>query len=89
MYNQRIILVIIYIFAAISAYLLKKVTYRIAKNAIECKKLTTGIYALYPVEGEKAVKLAQGYINGVNIYFWFVILIFPIGFILLILNHAI
>lgn len=75
--------------AVLSAYLLKKVTYRIANKAIKEEKLSTGIYSFIPIEGKKAVELAQGYIRGINIYFWFVVIIFPLGFVLALLQGAI
>lgn len=89
MYEQRMKLGIVYILAVFSAHLLKKFTYRIANKAIEEQKLSTGIYTLFPVEGKRAVELAKGYIAGVKIYFWFVVLIFPLGFIMLLIHHAI
>jgi len=89
MYKDRIIMSIAYIAAVLSAYWLRKITYSIATKAIKQKKLSTGIYTLNPVEGEKAVEIAKGYIRGVNIYFGFVILIFPLIFVLLLINGAI
>lgn len=78
----RIKFFIAYSIAVICAYFLKKVTYRIASKAIHEERLSTGIYSLFPVNGEKAVELANGYKRGVNITFWFVVLFFPLIFIL-------
>ena len=63
----RMKFIIIYLVAVISAYLLKRLTYRIANKAIKEEKLSTGIYKFFPVEGEKAVELAKGYIRGINV----------------------
>jgi len=57
-------------------------------KAIKDKKLSIGIYRIFPVEGEQAVKLAKGYINAANITFWFTIFIFPFMFSLLIYFEA-
>lgn len=75
--------------AVIAAYFLKKVTYKIANKAIKEEKLSTGIYSFIPIEGKKAVELAQGYIKGINITFWFVVLFFPLLFVLFLLQGAI
>lgn len=85
----RIKYFIVYVVAVISAYLLKKVTYRIATKAIKEEKLSTGIYKFFPVEGKRAVELAQSHIRGINIYFWFMVLFFPFIFILALLQGAI
>jgi hypothetical protein len=85
----RIKFLIIYIIAVLCAYLLKKYTYRIAQKAIKEERLSSGIYHFYPVEGKKAVELAQGYIRGINIYFWFNVLFFPMMFVLFLLFDAI
>jgi hypothetical protein len=68
------------------AFLLKKVTFKVAEKAIAEQKLTTGIYRFFPVEGEQAVQLAKGYISGVRIVFWFLIFFFPMLFILRLLD---
>jgi len=67
----------IYLVAVASAYALVRVTNRMCRRAIAEKKLTTGIYRFFPVEGEKAVRLAEGHMRGARIYFWFVVFIFP------------
>ena len=89
MSKDRMIMGLCYIVAVLSAHFLKKITNRIANKAIEEKNLRTGIFTLYPVEGQRAVELAKGYIRGAKIYFWFVTLIFPFIFILLLINGAI
>jgi hypothetical protein len=85
----RIKFLIIYSVAVVSAYLLKKHTYKIAFKAIQEEELSTGIYRYFPVKGKRAVELAKGHIRGVNIYFWFMVVIFPLGFLLAYLYDAI
>lgn len=82
MSDTRIKAIIIYIVAIIVAYFLKKAVFKIAHKAIKNKKLTTGIYLLFPVEGEQAVRLAKSYISAVKIVFWFIVFIFPFMFII-------
>jgi len=89
MNEQRIKFLILYAIAIASAVLLRKATDKIAKKAIEEKRLSTGIYRIYPIEGEQAVRLAKGYISGSKIVLWFVILIFPFMFYLLLQFNAI
>jgi hypothetical protein len=89
MSELRFKFLVCYLIAVIAAYLLKKATYRIATKAIKEEKLSSGIYSLFPVEGKRAVELAQGHIRGVNIAFWFVVLFFPLIFILGLLQNAI
>ncbi len=89
MSETRMKFMAIYLIAVFSAYLLKKGICRTADTAIEKKKLSTGVYSLFHVEGEIAVKLAKGYIRGVNIYFWFIVLCFPLGFLLALYYGAI
>lgn len=72
----------------IVAFFLKKVTFKIAEKAIAEKKLTSGIYSFSPLEGEQAVILAKGYISGVKIVFWFIILFLPFLFVLRLLNST-
>lgn len=74
----RIKLLVIYFLAVFFAYLAKKSTERIANRAIEEQKLSTGIYRFFPIEGNKAVELAKGYIAGAKIVFWFVVIIIPL-----------
>jgi hypothetical protein len=81
--------VIVYMISLISAYLLGKVTNRIATKTINEEKLSTGIYWFYPIEGKRAVELAKSYIRGVNIYFWFIVLIFPFMYILALIQGSI
>lgn len=80
MSETRIKAIIIYFVAITVAYLLKKVVFKIAHKAIKDKKLTTGIYRLFPVEGEQAVRLAKSYIWAVKIVFWLFVFIFPFMF---------
>jgi len=89
MNEQRIIFLILYAVAVAAAVLLRKATDKIANKAIEEKRLSTGIYRIYPIEGEQAVRLAKGYITGSKITFWFVVLLFPFIFIMLLQFNAI
>jgi hypothetical protein len=77
MTDMELRVLLIYAVAVASAYVLKKVTHRMCRKAVAEKKLSTGIYRFFPVEGEKAVRLANGYMRGVKIYFWFMVFIFP------------
>jgi hypothetical protein len=85
----RIKFIVIYAVAVLSAYLLKKEIYRIANKAIKEEKLSTGLYSLFPIEGKKAIELAKGSILAANIYFWFMVVIFPLGFVILLYHDAI
>ncbi len=76
----RIKAIMIYLVALLATYLLKKTVFKIAHKAIKDKKLTTGIYRLFPVEGEQAVSLAKSYISVVKIVFWFIVFLFPFMF---------
>ena len=89
MSELRFKFLVCYLIAVIAAYFAKKSTYRIATKAIKEEKLSTGIYSLFPVQGKRAVELAQGHIRGVNIAFWFIVLFFPFIFILGLLQNAI
>jgi hypothetical protein len=89
MSELRFKFLVCYLIAVIAAYFVKKSTYRIATKAIKEEKLSTGIYSLFPVQGKRAVELAQGHIRGVNVAFWFVVLFFPVIFILGLLQNAI
>ena len=89
MSELRFKFLVCYLIAVIAAYFVKEGTYRIATKAIKEKKLSTGIYSLFPVQGKRAVELARGHIRGVNIAFWFVVLFFPLIFILGLLQNAI
>jgi hypothetical protein len=80
------IFIVVYSIILPVSFLLRKVIREIAEKAISERKLTTGIYRLFPVEGDEAVKLAKGYISGIKIVFWFLILFFPLLFILRLLN---
>lgn len=77
----RIKFLILYIVAVLSAYVTKWGVTRVATKAIKDRKLSTGIYRLFPIEGETAVELAKGYIRGVNVIFWFIVLFFPLLFL--------
>ena len=89
MNEQQIKFLILYAIAVAAAVLLRKATDKIAKKAIEERRLSTGIYRIYPIEGEQAVRLAKGYIAGSKITFWFVVLFFPFIFVLLLQFNAI
>lgn len=65
MSELRFKFLVCYLIAVIAAYFVKKGTYRIAIKAIKEEKLSTGIYSLFPVQGKRAVELAQGHIRGV------------------------
>ena len=82
MTELRLKFLAIYAIAVASAYFLKRGTLKTATKAIEERKLTTGLYRFFPIEGDQAVRLARGYINGSKIYFWFIVLLFPLGFFL-------
>ncbi len=71
------------------AFLIRSVVTKIAEKAIADRRLTTGIYRIFPIEGNQAVRLAKGYISGIKIAFWFFILILPFIFILSVLNRGI
>lgn len=85
----RVKFLVCYIIAVLSAYLLKRLTYRASTKAIKEEKLSIGIYRLFPVEGKRAVELAKGHIRVANICFWFVVFFFPFIFILALLQGAI
>ena len=70
------------------ALLLRRVVSKISEKAIVDRKLSTGIYRFFPIEGDQAVRLAKGYISGVKIAFWFFVLILPFIFILSVLNRG-
>jgi len=70
------------------AVLLRNGVTKIAEKAIADKKLSTGIYRFFPIEGDQAVRLAKGYIAGIKIVFWFFVLFLPFVFSLSVLNHA-
>jgi len=71
------------------AYLLKVITYKTANKAIATKRLSTGIYYFFPIEGERAVRLAKGYISGVKIVFWFSVLFIPFIFVIAVFNGTV
>jgi hypothetical protein len=71
------------------AFLLRSIVTKIAEKAIADRRLTTGIYLFFPIEGDQAVRLANGYISGIKIAFWFFTLILPFIFILSLLNRGI
>jgi len=70
------------------AFLLRRIVTTIAEKAIVNRKLTTGIYRFYPIEGDQAVRLAKGYLSGIKIAFWFFILILPFIFVLSVFNRG-
>ena len=82
MSETRIITIIIYIAVVIVAFFLKKAVFRLANKAIIDKKLSTGVYRLFPVEREKSVQLAKSYKTAIKILFWFIVFIFPFMFIM-------
>ena len=80
MFEMRTKVILIYLVTVLVIYLLKRVVTNMAHKAINNKKLTTGIYRLFPVEGEQAVKLARSYVLAVKIFFWFIVILFPFMF---------
>ena len=72
----------------LSAFLLRSVITKIAEKAIADRKLSTGIYHFFPIEGDQAVRLSKGYISGIKIAFWFFVLILPFIFLLSVLNRG-
>ena len=70
------------------AFFLRNVVTKTAEKAIADRKLTTGIYRIFPIEGDQAVRLAKGYLSGIKIAFWFFILILPFIFVLSIFNRG-
>ncbi len=70
------------------AFLLRSVVTKIAEKAIIDKKLSTGIYRFFPIEGDQAVRLTKGYISGIKIAFWFFVWILPFIFVLSVLNRG-
>jgi len=70
------------------AFLLRSAIKKIAEKAIVDRKLSTGIYRFFPIEGDQAVRLAKGYISGIKIAFWFFVLILPFIFLLSVLNRG-
>ncbi|MBI5676862.1 MAG: hypothetical protein HZC48_13765 [Nitrospirae bacterium] len=82
MNKTKIVALILYVIAVICAYLLRTKMRNDSYKAIKDKKLSIGIYRIFPVEGEQAVKLAKGYINVANIVFWFTVCFFPFIFFL-------
>ena len=89
MSSGRISFLLIYLAALLSAQALKIITFKIANKAIKDERLASGLYSFYPIEGKKAVELAKGYIRGVQIYFWFNVLFFPLCFLILYFSGAI
>lgn len=77
----RIKMLAIYFLAVFFAFVVKKSTERIANRAISEQRLSTGIYRFYPIEGNKAIELAKGYIAGARIVFWFIVIVFPLIFL--------
>jgi len=71
------------------AFLLRSEITKLAEKAIADKRLSTGIYHFFPIEGDQAVRLAKGYIAGIKIAFWFFVLILPFVFSLSVLNRGI
>ena len=71
------------------AFLLKNEITKLAEKAIADKRLSTGIYRFFPIEGDQAVRLAKGYIAGIKIVFWFFVLALPFVFLLSVLNRGI
>jgi len=67
-----------YILVVGTAYILRYMTISKFKKVIRDKSLTTGIYRFFPLEGDDAVRVAKGYLNGANLLFWFLAIIFPL-----------
>ena len=66
----------------ILALFMKYSSSKTLERAIAEKKLASGLFSFFPVEGEQAVVLAKGYIRGFRIVFWFQILFLPFLFVL-------
>ncbi len=88
MTEQKMSFFVISAIGLLAAFFLKKFVIKTAENAIAEKQLSTGIYRLFPVEGDQAVRLAKGYISGIKILFWFVVLFFPFMYWLFTINDA-
>ncbi|PNU20354.1 hypothetical protein C2E25_07990 [Geothermobacter hydrogeniphilus] len=86
MSESSIVFIIIYTIALTISCFLRKLTHKVAKEAIEKKCLNIGIYSLFPIKGEKAVEIANGYIKVSNIIFWFVAIFFPFVYLVKFLN---
>ena len=67
-----------YILVVGTAFILRFWTINKYKKVVRDKSLTTGIYRFFPLEGDDAVRVAKGYLNGVNLLFWFLATIFPL-----------
>jgi len=67
-----------YILVVGVAFILRYLVKNKYKKVIRDKSLSTGIYRFFPLEGDDAVRVAKGYLNGVNILFWFLAIIFPL-----------
>ena len=67
-----------YILVVGTAYILRYMTISKFKKVVRDKSLTTGIYRFFPLQGDDAVRVAKGYLNGVNLLFWFLAIIFPL-----------
>ena len=67
-----------YILVVGVAFILRYLVKNKYKKVVRDKSLTTGIYRLFPLEGDDAVRVAKGYLNGVNLLFWFLAIIFPL-----------
>jgi len=78
-----------YLVHLVLAYLLRKVVYKIASKAIENKKLNTGIFSIFPVEGDRAVELARGYVRASILSFWFSVFFIPFIFIIAIFKGSV
>lgn len=70
------------------AFLLRSGITKNAEKAIIKRKLSTGIFRFFPIEGDQAVRLAKGYISGIKIAFWFFVWILPFIFALSVLNRG-
>ncbi|MEW6054568.1 MAG: hypothetical protein AB1552_12395 [Nitrospirota bacterium] len=74
----RIKALILYLIAVLAAFFLQRVINKISEKAVRDKKLDTGIYHFFPLQGDQAVRLAKGYIYASKIVFWFTLIIFPL-----------
>lgn len=89
MSKTHLMFIFAYMIALIAAYSIKIGMHKVATKAIKDEKLSTGIFSFFPVEGKRAVELAQGYIKAAKIVFWFVVFFFPFLFVISIIQGSI
>ena len=80
MSKTHVIFAVAYILHLGLAYYLKKIINKITSKAIEEKKLCSGIFSMFPVEGERAIELANGYRRAAIMQMWFSAFFMPFIF---------